>query len=324
MLKNRSLKEPMLVAGLILLVVVIGLALIGPSIGNIFNNNVSSLSDGVGASVGYAPSEPMMESDVADGDTTVARSADDQPLGVNQEQQQPGTDRIILRNATLVITANDPASTISEIMTMAESMGGWVVSSSTSQFTNVAGEPDTRGYITIRVPAAQLDTAMMQIQAGAIEVTSESVTGQDVTTEYVDLTSRQRNLEIAESQLQEIMGRAADTADVIAVHNELTRIRGEIESIRGRIQYFDEAAAFASIQITVNPVPVGPVEAQSAGWNPLNAVENALGVLVGLIQGLIDTGITLAIIGLPILIVIGIPAWWIWRRRQPRALPESA
>ena len=42
----------------------------------------------------------------------------------------------------------------------------------------------------------------------AVEVTSESTSGQDVTEEYVDLSAKLRNLEATETQLLKLMEKA--------------------------------------------------------------------------------------------------------------------
>jgi hypothetical protein len=104
----------------------------------------------------------------------------------------------------------------------------------------------------------------------------------------------------------------------------LTTVQGQIETIQGRLKFFDEASTFSSIQVEIRPLMPGVVEAQNAGWNPSETVENAVSVLIGITQFVVDAGITLAIIGLPIVLVIGLPAWLIWRRRRiktPRQQP---
>ena len=80
----------------------------------------------------------------------------------------------------------------------------------------------------------------------AVEVRDEKVSGDDVTAEYVDLSSRLKNLEAAEEQLRDILARAEKTEDVLAVFNQLTAIRGEIEQVKGRMQYLSQSAALAT------------------------------------------------------------------------------
>lgn len=235
-------------------------------------------------------------------------------------QQQPVDEvpqtRVILKNASLTVTVSDPAAKINAITVMAEGMGGWVVTSNSYTSTDSAGEEVTYGSITVRVPSDRLAESMERIKEGAEEVSAESINGQDVTQEYVDLSSRLTNLQATERQLQTIMESARKVEDVLAVQRELTTVRGEIETIQGRLQFFDEAAAFSSISVEVRPPQPGPVEVQSAGWNPGETVENALGSLLQTVQFIVDSAITLIITAGPFVVLLGVPVWMIWRRRR--------
>jgi hypothetical protein len=112
------------------------------------------------------------------------------------------------------------------------------------------------------------------------------------------------------------MRSATSVEDVLAVQRELTSVRGEIESIQGRLNFFDEAAAYASIRVEVLPRALSPIASQQLGWNPANTAENALGTLVQVLQFLADGLIVLLVIGLPLALVVGIPGLILWRRRR--------
>ncbi|MBI4770941.1 MAG: DUF4349 domain-containing protein, partial [Chloroflexi bacterium] len=102
-------------------------------------------------------------------------------------------DRLVIKNGYLSVVVKDPLATLAAISMMAEAMGGYVVSSNVYQTTTGYGETAQKvnqASVTIRVPAAQLNAALDQIKAGATEVTSQNVSGQDVTQEYTDLQSR--------------------------------------------------------------------------------------------------------------------------------------
>lgn len=239
------------------------------------------------------------------------------------DDSQPFGQRVILKNASLTLTVETPATRITEIAAMAEAMGGWVVSSNSYTTTNSAGDETTSGTIVVRVPAERLDEALSQIKSGALKVDNENITGDDVTQQYVDLSSRLENLQASEQQLREIMDKAVRVADVLEVQRELTNVRGEIEVIQGRLNYFNEAAAFSSISVSVIPQPPGPVEVQTIGWNPGTTAENALGALVSVLQSLLDAAITVVIVGVPLALLVSIPLWLIWRSRR-RGFSRSA
>jgi hypothetical protein len=230
-------------------------------------------------------------------------------------------DRLVIRNANLTLVVTNPTASVDTISKMAEDMGGFVVS--TNLYESAYGTANLtamQGTITIRVPAEQLDVALDTIKAGAIEVRSENVSGEDVTQQYVDLQSRLRNLEAAEKQLQEIMGSATTTTDVMQVYNQLVQVRGEIETVKGQMQYFEQSARLSAITIELIPdVAAQPI--QIAGWHPQGTAKAAVEALIKALQFLADAGIWALICVLPIALIIGVPAFFIIRaiRRRRKA-----
>jgi hypothetical protein len=220
-------------------------------------------------------------------------------------------DRIVIKNADLAIVVSDVEGRMKNIQIMAEQMGGFVVSSNLYQsYTNNNIEvPEAQ--IVIRVPAEQLEKAMDQIKKDTVEIQSESVSGTDVTAEYVDLTSRLKNLEAAEAQLQEIMNTATDTEDVINIFNQLVSYQEQIEVVKGQIKYYDEAAALSAISVriiaeeTVQPLVIGK-------WEPKGVALEAVQDLIAFLKGFVEFLIRFVIYTLPVWIMIGIPLYLIF------------
>ncbi|GAB4397485.1 MAG: hypothetical protein OHK0052_19810 [Anaerolineales bacterium] len=249
--------------------------------------------------------------------------------------QTPGSaapvERMVIKNATLSLSVPNPAESAETIGKLAESMGGFVVASNVYQETLYDGRKAPRASITIRVPAEKLTDALAQIKSGAGQVLNENVSGQDVTSEYTDLRSRLTNLERAETQLAEIMASAKKTEEVLQVYNELTRVRGEIELIKGQMKYYEQAAALSAISIELiadaatQPITIG-------GWQPQGVARDAVQALVRTLQDAVDSLIWLTLYWLPsllvwllplLLVLWGVRRWWMRRKaRQQAALNE--
>ncbi len=239
------------------------------------------------------------------------------------DAQQPTQARIIIRNATLRIVVRDTEAMLDEIGALADEFGGWVVNSNISRVTTPSREEAVRGSINIRVLAERLDEALERIKSGALSVESENVTGQDVTQQYVDLTSRLTNLQAAETQLQSIMEDARRTEDVLSVYNELVRVRGEIEVIQGQIQFYSESAAFSSISVELVPEAL-ETPIQIAGWSPEGTARSAFVALLNVLRFLVDVAITLVVLVLPLALIVGVPSWLVYRRvRRGRQAASS-
>lgn len=224
------------------------------------------------------------------------------------------TERIVIKDASLDLIVDDPAASLTTIRHMAEEMGGWVVNSTSNKITQPSGEGGTRVSVTIRVPSERFQDAIDRIKALAISVEAESSTGQDVTQEFTDLNSQMINWQSAESQLQELMDRAENVEDILEIHNELVRVRGEIERIRGRLKFIEETSAFSSIRVNMQPnIGDAASHVRSERWKPLETAEQALDVLLAILQFLGDLVIAVVIVLFPLLLIIGVPGWLIVR-----------
>jgi hypothetical protein len=212
-------------------------------------------------------------------------------------------ERMVIMNADLTIVIPDPQAKMEAISAMAANLGGFVVSMNMYQTYLSGGGTAPEGYISIRVPADRLENALGQIKADAIEVRNENRSGQDVTADYVDLSSRLSSLEAAEEQLTEIMQNATETEDVLNVFNQLEYYREQIEVIQGQMQYYEEATAYSLITVTliaeetIQPIEIG-------GWKPEGVARKAIQALVNFLQGFVNFLIWFFLMILPTLLVL--------------------
>jgi hypothetical protein len=280
---------------------------------------VAVFSGGGGGLAGYGQNMPVRGQPGQQNEEANDKSVLPSSAAYNAQQ-----NRLIIRNAVLQIVVNNPENMLATVGKMAEDMGGWVVTSSAYQVKIRSGVTVTQASLTVRVPSQRLIDALQQIKGGAVSVESENVTGQDVTQEYTDLQSQLANLEAAEAQLRKIMDSAGKTDDVLAVYKELVQVRGNIEVTRGRIKYYEQSAAFSSIQLTLIPTEQEkPLEI--AGWRPLETAKGAFEALVNTLQFAVNLLIWLAVLIVPLLIVFGVPAWFIIRAiRRRTARPVVA
>jgi len=155
-----------------------------------------------------------------------------------------GEDRMIVRTGDMAMVVENVESSIENIKGLAETYEGWVVSS--SMWKN--GEA-LAGSISIRVLAEHFDSALKSLRGMAVEVTYENTSSRDVTEEYVDLSASLENLEATEQQLQVIMDKADSVEDILDVQRELSRVRGEIEQTKARMQYLEQTSSTSIIYV---------------------------------------------------------------------------
>jgi hypothetical protein len=276
-----------------------------------------------GGESGVPESEPLP----ADYDAVKGVAAEAPALG--SSVSQAAADRLVIRNANLSLLVADPVQANAAIAQLAASLNGFVVSSSVYQAsTDAQGNKIMQASITIRVPSEQLDGALTQIRGLAVEVQTESITGQDVTAEFTDLSSRLRNLEATEAQLVNIMDSATKTEEVLAVFNQLTYIREQIEQVKGQMKYYSESAAMSAVTVQLIPdVLAQPIEV--GGWKPQGIAKEAIEALVRAFQGLATGLIWIGLYALPLLLILGLPLYLVARLiarrvRKPRPSAPAA
>lgn len=230
----------------------------------------------------------------------------------------------VIQTADLQIIVKDTARVLDFVQGLAARMGGYVVSSRSWK----EGE-QLRAQVTVRVPTAQMQSALQQIRAQAIEVDNETIGGQDVTQEYTDLESRLRNLNAAETELLELLRVAREKTgkaeDILAIYREVSQIREQIETLQGRKQYLDTMTSMATISVDIVPEPLeAPIV--EAGWKPLTIVKDASRALVQTLQSIAGGLIWVVIYVLPALAVVAVPfvVVWLLVRRARRKAARSA
>ncbi len=231
---------------------------------------------------------------------------------VDSTSAEDSVQRLVLMNADLSIVVDDPLLKLESIITMTEKMGGYVVDSNVWQNTLNNGVKVPHVNITIRVPAERLDESLDLIKTDVSEISSENISGQDVTSDYIHLESRLKNLEAAETQLQKIMDEAVKTEDVLQVYNNLVNVREQIEVIKGQMKYYEESARLSRISVNITadeetqPIQIG-------GWQPVGVAKKAIETLINTLQTLGDIAIWFVLCVLPIGILVGIPLFFVVR-----------
>lgn len=217
------------------------------------------------------------------------------------------SDRKVIKNASLSIIVKNINDTIRSVKTVASEVGGFVQNMVVSENggvmpyrTEQTEDLIKSGYIVIRVPSDKLDSALERIKAEAIKVSSENVTNQDVTEQFVDLEAQLRNTQREEQSYLAVLDRATKVEDILNISSRLSDVRGRIERLQGQINYLSRSIDMSTI--TVNLTSEADVEVFGVVWSPLvvikEAIRNLLEQLVGYINALIRIIFSLPVLAL--------------------------
>ena len=161
-------------------------------------------------------------------------------------------DRKIIRNANLTMEVKSTSDMQHKVTSIAESHGGFVVTSEAKQREDADPEKRTLDIkLVVRVPSERFGSALDQIRGLANTLREENVTGQDVTEEFIDLEARIRTQRALELQFLEIMKQARKVEDALEVQRQIADVRTDIEKLEGRKRFLENRASLSTIVVTL-------------------------------------------------------------------------
>jgi hypothetical protein len=230
-------------------------------------------------------------------------------------------DRMVIKNAEVTLQVESVREAETAVRAKVQALGGYVV-----RAENSGSDEDLTARITFRVPVQRFDESLAGVQGLAKKVLSRTVSGDDVTEQFVDLQSRLRNLEATRDRLLTFLEKAATVEEALKVNESLSQVQGEVEQVRGRMEYLKQSAALSTVTVSLVPVPAIAPIVEADGWQPLAVARGALRELVELGQGLVNVAIVL-LVWTPVWLPFVLLFWWLRRRfwvRARKPAPETA
>jgi hypothetical protein len=157
------------------------------------------------------------------------------------------TDPMIIRQAQLQLNVKDFEKAEQNIGKKVNEYGGYIVESNVYR----EDEESVSGNITVRIPAKHFQEFLTATEGEAADILKRTVTGQNVTEEYVDLKSRVKSKRAVEERLLDFMGDAKKTEDLLKISSDLAVIQEEIELIVGKMNYLENQTSYSTIDITM-------------------------------------------------------------------------
>lgn len=215
-------------------------------------------------------------------------------------------------NASVEVDSLEPA--IDLVRQLAQRLGGYVANSQLQ-----AGDEHLRSAtLEVKVPASRFDQALTGLTPiGKVEFVNS--TAEDVGEEFVDIQARVANARRLEQRLIELLAtRTGKLADVLAVEQQLARVREDIERMEGRMRYLRTRSAVSTLAVTVHEE--APVLAGDGTWGIIGeAFKEAWRNFVGFVAIAIESlGVLIPLVA----IATGLAL--VARRYLPRRPPPPA
>lgn len=205
---------------------------------------------------------------------------------------------MIIKDAEMEMTVRDTDIALSQITMLAADDGGYVLSSKTWYVDGYKN-----ATLELGVPSASFEKALNTLRDLAVQVTQETTSGQDVSADYSDLQSKLTNLEATAARVRDFLKNAQTTEDSLRINGQLSDLEGQIEQVKGKMNYYQGRSAVSTITVTLHPqLPTPPPPSPTPtptprpSWNPGRTFTHASGVLVDMTQSLVDALIWIVVV----------------------------
>ncbi|MCM3690044.1 DUF4349 domain-containing protein [Neobacillus niacini] len=156
-------------------------------------------------------------------------------------------NQMIIYQADLQLRVKKFEQTLQNLEEQVLKYGGYIAESNVSK----DGVEQVSGRIVVRIPQKNFQTFLHDAEGQAAEVLQRTISGTDVTEEYVDLESRLKSKRVVEERLTLFMKSAEKTEDLLKISADLAAIQEEIETILGRMKYLENQTSLSTIHISL-------------------------------------------------------------------------
>lgn len=166
-----------------------------------------------------------------------------QPAAAPARGREAQPDRMLVWRARFSIDVWNVSNALAQAEVIAEQNGGYVEYKSA----------DRDGYasLKLRIPVQSFTNAVNSVETLG-EVTSRHLENEDVTEQYIDTEARLKNRIVLRDRLRQLLDKATEVKDILAIETELNRVQGDIDSMEALIKSLKGQVDFATVDLSLN------------------------------------------------------------------------
>lgn len=273
--------------------------------------DVASSHDDAGGAALEEPAAPQggpMDGKAAQ---DAAATAPDGEVARDPAKQLEVAGQSVISTGTISLESKDVGDARVEVRKVIDKYQGTLAEQETT--TGDKGEV-TSARLVFRVPAARFADATLDLE-GIATLTSSTSSGQDVSTEVVDVEARIRAQRKSVSRIEALLARAESLEQIVTIESQLSSRQAELDALLARQTYLADQTSQSTINVYIQQPDKDSDEPDD---------DTADGFLGGLRDGwdsfVSGFGAVLTVVGfalpwLALLLLIGIPARVLLRRR---------
>lgn len=219
----------------------------------------------------------------------------------------PPTDKKkIIKDGNISVKSKELASSKKKIDVITKSFNGYYLS---EEMDN--NDQNSSYNLRIRIPAEQFESFIAALEKGEDEITGKGIHARDVTEEFTDIETRLASKREYLKRYRELLAKAQNVKEVLAIEESVRVIQEEIESREGRLKYLNDQVAYSTLDLYLFQ-PKAYQYKPTPEDNFIERVKNSLGngwsSLVGLVLWIISKWPYIILISLLILL------WKRWKK----------
>jgi len=161
--------------------------------------------------------------------------------------QKADTSKKIVKEGDISFETSSVNETRKKIIQALKRLGGYVEEDNQS----LDNDENRKEYtLKIRIPAKNFDFFLDSVSSTADKIDSKNISITDVTTRYIDITTRLANKKILENRYLDLLKKSSKVSDLLEIEDKLTDIRSDIESTQGQLNYLSKQVTYSSLSIT--------------------------------------------------------------------------
>lgn len=180
----------------------------------------------------------------------------DVPLNADAESLQ--TEHMLIWTGSIELEVGSLANASKQISARTKAAGGYIESTNEQAGSGRYGSGPSI-TLRLRVPSNKLQSFLGDL-SGMGKVTSKSLSSEDVTDKYIDTEARLATKKQLRDRLQQLLKKAVDVKDIMAIEKELNRLQGDIDSMTARLKSMKGKVDYASLTVELSPIPPEVIE----------------------------------------------------------------
>ena len=247
-----------------------------------------------------------------------------------QNKETSRTERKLIRTVELNLETENYDALMEGLEQEIQRLGGYVEYKDAyhgNYNSRTNGYRNRHANVTARVPAEKLDEFTGKVaEIGNITYESESV--EDVTLQYVDLSSHKKMLQTEQERLMELLENADTMEDIITIESRLSEVRYQIESMESQLRTFDNQVDYSTVHIYVEEVEHYTPQPEKSTLDRIKSgfSENVYRVTSGIKNAVIEfiIAIPILLVWIVVIVIAVCLVRGIWKKKQKRNMEKLA